>query len=143
MKRLKLVSFIFVLIFSVNSYGQNNKSNKFCQEDFLGKTFISDGLDHQVLVKKGKPSKFYVVFYPQFKYKLVICSNNKELPIEFKLFDNNGTVFFSNEDKKYTREWEFQYASIMNAVVELQIAGENIKEESVRLIIGYQSIKNQ
>ena len=140
MKLYKLNLILVILVYSVNSYGQNNKNSIFCQEELLGKSFISDGQDHQVLLKSAKTTKFNIVFYPKFRYKLVICSNNKLLPIEFKLLDNSGTIYFSNVDKKYVREWEFQYSSIINAIVELKLIDNKVKEENIRLLIGYQPL---
>jgi len=128
------------MVFSVNSYGQN-KSKGFCQEDLLGKSYISDGQDHQVLLRNGKAAKFVVVFYPQFRYKIVICSNNKQLPIELKLSDSNGKEYFTNVNKNYAREWEFQHSSIMNATIELKLTDIK-KEENIRLLIGYQLNQN-
>ncbi len=141
MKRIFWHITLAMTFFSVNSYGQT-KGVKFCQEDLLGKSFVSDGQDHQVLLKKGKTSKFFVIFYPQFRYKLVICSNNKQLPIEVKIADSSGKEYYSNVNKKYTREWEFQYSSIMNATVELKTTEASAEDENTRLLIGYQLIQN-
>jgi hypothetical protein len=120
--------------------GQSNKKPKFCQEGLLGKSFISDGQDHIALLRKNKTAKFYVVFYPQFRYKLVVCSNSKQLPVEFRVMDSNGKIFFSNADKDYIREWEFQYSSLMNAIIEVKLTGNEVKEENLRLLIGYKSL---
>jgi hypothetical protein len=141
MKRIFWHITLAMIFFSINSYGQT-KGVKFCQEDLLGKSFVSDGQGHQVLLKKGKTSKFFVVFYPQFRYKLVICSNNNELPIEVRIADRNGKEYYTNVDKKYTREWEFQYSSIMNATVELKPAEVCKEDENIKLLIGYQLIQN-
>jgi hypothetical protein len=128
------------LVFSISVYGQTDKT---CMDELLGKSFISDGQDHMILVRNNRPTRLYVVFYPQFRYKLVVCCNNKSLPVEFKLLDNKGTVHFSNANKDYIRIWEFQFTSIMNAVVEIKLADTKIKEENIRLLIGYQTLKAQ
>lgn len=103
--------------------------------------FISDGQDHQAQIKNNRYTKLYVVFYPQFQYRIVICCDNKYTPIEFNLKDNNGNSLFSNLNKDYIRTWDFQFSSIMNAVIELKLSKEYVKEENTHIMIGYKSIK--
>src|SRR6266540_1561308 len=124
-----LVLILLLLVFSANTVAQNNKGVQLCQGTILGDKFISDGQNHQALLVSGKTTKFNVVFYPKFRYKLVVCSNHKQVSIDIKVTNTNGTVFFSNADKDYSRQWEFQYSSIMNALVELKLADPNIMEE--------------
>lgn len=139
-ERINWFLFLLVLFFSIHSYGQNNKA---CEEELLGKSFISDGQDHQVLVRNSKPTRLNTVFYPQFKYRLVICCDNKQLPVEFKLMDAKGTVHYTNANKDYIRIWDFQFASVMNAVLELKLTDSKFKDENIRILIGYQTLKNQ
>ena len=139
-KMLKWSIFLIGLVFSLNTVGQTDKT---CLNELLGKSFISDGQDHQVIVRCNRPTKLNVVFYPQFRYKIVVCCTNKRMPIEFKLLDNKGTVHFSNANKDYIRSWEFQFSSIMNAVVEINLTDAKIKEENIRILIGYQTLKAQ
>ena len=129
-----------IIAFCADLNAQDNKNTKFCQEELLGKSFISDGQDHSAILRKNKPAKFYMVFYPKFRYKLVVCSNSKQEPVELRVMDNNGKIFFSNADKDYIREWEFQYSSLMNAIIEVKIPGNEAKEENIRLIIGYKTL---
>lgn len=137
--RLNILIALLVLL-ATNVVAQNNKGTKLCQQELLGKSFISDGQDHQALLVSNRTTKFNVVFYPKFRYNLVVCSNNKQLPIDIKISDTNGTVFYTNADKNYTRQWELQYSSIMNAIVELKITDPSIKEESIQLLIGYRPL---
>lgn len=134
-----LVLIVLLLVFSANAVAQN-KGVQLCQGAILGEKFISDGQNHQALLVSAKTTKFNVVFYPKFRYKIVVCSNHKQVSIDMKVTNANGTVYFSNADKDYTRQWEFQYSSIMNAMVELKLADPNIKEESIQLLIGYQPL---
>lgn len=140
MKHLMVIVTLVFIGFCAQTSAQTNKSPKFCQEELLGKSFISDGQDHSTLLRKNKSARFYVVFYPQFRYKLVVCTNNKQEPVEFRVMDNNGKIFFSNADKDYIRTWEFQYSSLMNAIIEVKLAGNEAKEEDLRLFIGYKSL---
>jgi hypothetical protein len=136
-----IIIFLFIYISHTCIYGQNEKRYSYCQSEVLGKSFISDGQDHQVLVKNGKVSKLFIVFYPQFSYQVVICCNNKKTPIAFKLADNNGNIQFSNANKAYIRAWEFQFSSLMNAVIELNLIDTKIKEENITVLIGYKMLK--
>lgn len=136
--RYYTIGLLIIICYTVN--GQPNKSPKFCEGDFLGKTFISDGQDHSGLVRKNKSTKFNIVFYPQFRYKLIVCSNNQKEPLEITLTDSNGKIFFTNANKDYIREWEFQYSSLMNATIEIKLVKKETTEENIRLILGYKPI---
>lgn len=130
-----------ILVISFAPVGaQDIRGSKFCQEELPGKSFISDGQDHSVLLRKNKPARFHVVFYPQFRYKLVVCTENKLDTVIVTVMDNHGKIFFSNADKDYIRKWEFQYSSLMNAIIEVKTPGNKTKDENIRLFIGYKSL---
>jgi hypothetical protein len=140
MKKLRFYTVGLLIIICCTVNGQANKGPKFCAGDLLGKAFISDGQDHSGLVRKNKSTKFNIVFYPQFRYKLIVCSNNLKEPLEITLKDSNGKIFFTNANKDYIREWEFQYSSLMNATIEIKLVKKEATEENIRLILGYKPI---
>ena len=137
-EKSKWMNLLLALCFSMNSYSQNFKV---CEEELPDRSFISDGQDHQVLLRYNKITKLNIVFYPQFRYRLVLCCHDKSLPVEFKLMDTKGSIHYTNANKDYIRTWDFQFTSIMNAIVELKLADTHIKEENVEIFISYQTFK--
>jgi hypothetical protein len=141
MEDIKWFIFLIILMWPIFSFGQNEKNANDCSKQVLGQSFISDGQDHQIVVKGSKYSKLFIVFYPQFNYRISICSKNANTRIEFKLTGNNENLLFSNVNKDYIRIWDFQFSSIMNAVIELKLADNSINEENINILIGYQASK--
>jgi hypothetical protein len=141
MKEIKWSIFFITLMLSMTAFGQTEKNSNDCSKQFLGKSFISDGQDHHVVVKGSKYSKLFIVFYPQFNYRIAICCKDKNTRIEFKLTDNNENLLFSNVNKDYIRVWDFQFSSIMNATIELKLADNSVNEENINIVIGYQTSK--
>ena len=140
MTQFKLLLIIPLLIFSLNSYAQARNKNTSCAF-LLDKQFVTDGMDHQLLLKPNKYNRLNVVFYPRFKYRLVVCNANKTLPIEWRLLDQNGLECFVNTDKNYVRSWDFQFTSIMNGIIEFKLVNQIPQEDVINLIVGYQIIE--
>lgn len=137
---MKIIYFLFLIFFSLNSTAQTDSESANCTK-LLGKSYIPDGEDHQLVIMESRATKLNLVFYPQFKYKLIICNAN-HYPVEMKLLDKNGNICFSNADKKYGNEWEFQFAEILNGTIQLKLMTKKVKEEEVKIIIGFKSKKS-
>jgi hypothetical protein len=139
MKELKFLWIFLLCISSVTSFSQTENDSYDCM-DKLGKSFISDGQDHRLVIRNNKPTQLNIFFYPKFKYRLVACCANSKIPIELKLRDENGNVYFTNVNKNYIRVWDFRFTSITSGIIEVRLANTGVKEESLRLIIGSQPI---
>ena len=127
-----------LLFFCLNSSAQQGKNVSDCIQ-LLGKSFVSDGQDHQLIINGVKYTKLNLLFYPQFRYKVIACSNLNS-KVEMRLTDNNGIVCYSNANNQFSNQWEFVFSNPMNATIEIRLLDSSLKEESIRLIVGYKSI---
>lgn len=137
----KLILFIFIFIFSINSTAQTEREISTCTQ-LLGKSFIPDGEDHQLVLHGDRFTRLNLLFYPQFRYKLVICSND-HVAVEMRLTDNKGFVCYSNASNNYCNDWEFQFAGMMNGIVELRLVDKTLKQKDIKLLVGYKSINSK
>ena len=138
MNKTKQILFIFLIFFSINSTAQTVGASDNCLK-LLGKSYIPDGQDHQLVIMGNRITKLKLIFYPQFKYKLIIC-NTRHHPIAMKLMDRHGNVCFSNAASHYREEWEFQFADILNGTIELQLIDKTVSEEEVKILVGFKPV---
>jgi len=124
-----------LLVFFEAAYSQNVK----CPD--TPEKFISDGQEYLLLPKKTKPATVKVIFYPGIDYQLKICPEHPEIIVEITVTDADGTLIYTNADKKFIRFWNFKFQSLMNAVIELKIQSKS-EEEPVRLQLGFKTNAN-
>jgi hypothetical protein len=127
----KFTIFILLLSSYTISTGQN------IPEDKLNKNYLSDGQEYILLLNKKNANKINVVFYPDLEYKIKIKTNNKSSIIEMNISDTNGTLLYSNQNKKYAKEWNFKFQSLMNASIDIKLISSTNKEENVRVQIAF------
>ena len=104
----------------------------------LDKGFVSDGLHHRFIVKPLTSEAVHVVFYPFFRYQLVVIGNTQTNVI-WKLTSNQGIVLFTNSNKTYIRKWNFEFASIMNGVLEIKPM-DGKSNDTINLLIGFRPV---
>jgi hypothetical protein len=136
-----LIAFVVILANTDLSLGQEIKDTSLLADNI--KTYISDGQDHILYMKKNVPTRINAIFYPKFNYKIAIEPENKDLQIEINFLDQHGNVHFSNTNKKYAKEWIFTFLSLMPVTIELKIKNNtDKKEEQVHLAISYLIIED-
>ena len=139
MFRIALYSLLLLLTCCLNSYCQSEEEKDDCILK-LGKSFISDGQDHQLVIQSNKYTKLNVIFLPQFRYRLVICNNNTKTSVEMRLKDDKGIIIYSNN---HTQDWDFQFDALLKGTIELRLSDNNSNEESISLIIGYRAMDHK
>lgn len=137
------MKFFFVILFILATLA----NTKFCiaqnvtDSSLLAdnvKSYISDGQDHIIFLKKNTSTKINAIFYPKFNYKIAVEPENKNLLVEINLLDQYGNIQFTNTNKKYTKEWNFTFQSVMPLIIELKIKNNiDKKEEQVHLAISH------
>jgi hypothetical protein len=135
MKALKLF-FLFYLFFAIRVFGQDNHPTIPCASQ-LDKSYITDEQYHQITIHPTKFSQLHVIFYPQFTYKIIICSKNETVPVEFNLSNESGDIFFNNTTMNYQREWNFKVNSFMKGIINIRLASHEIKDLTIKIMVGY------
>jgi hypothetical protein len=124
---------LLVLGFSSKVQAQNNGC-----ESMLGSDFISDGHEHVVEITNGTFTNIDFVFYPHFRYRIVICSiAGYNGSIEWQLSDNKRKIIFTNRDKINTRVWDFEFSAILDGKLEVKLADPKKQKEKIRILVAY------
>lgn len=135
---VRLSTFFLVLncLFILHVKGQGGLSDFTCLSQ-LKKSYITDGQDHQLLIVNSKFSQLHVVFYPQFTYKIVVCAKNESAVVEFNVSNEHGNIIFDNATSNYIKEWDFTFDSLLKGVINVKLASKDVKEETVKIVMGY------
>jgi hypothetical protein len=113
MKMIRIISVLtlFIAIATLNVDGQ---CKGFAKTDCLPKLspYTHDGNYHAAVLVEGEEAELYKTFYSDMEYRVVIIGENKLPDVEFKVYDENKNIVFSNKDNnKYVKSWDFRLES--------------------------------
>ncbi|MGC1391865.1 MAG: hypothetical protein WA816_12580 [Bacteroidales bacterium] len=74
-------------------------------------TYTHDGNYHAAILVEGEEAELYKTFYSDMEYRVSICGEDKLPGVEFKVFDANKNVLYSNKDANYAKTWDFKLQS--------------------------------
>ena len=84
----KYISLLILIIISLNSYAQDNSTEN-CPI-FLNSGFVSDGQEYIAKLDENNVAKFYTTFYGGSHYRIIACSNVKDFPLIFSVYDTES-----------------------------------------------------
>ena len=73
--------------------------------------YTHDGNYHAAILVEGEEAELYKTFYSDMEYRVSICGEDKLPEVEFKVFDANKNVLYSNKDANYAKTWDFKLQS--------------------------------
>lgn len=130
---IKWLLVIFLGFVSLKTSGQSNSTVN-CNGQLKG--FISDGQEY--LIKTKDISKFDIIFYPGFIYRLELCTEHKDISLEFKLVDEKGNVQYSSKiSKGFMRD--FRFDTLFHGQIILKPIGGN--NQPAQILLGYKKIE--
>lgn len=124
------LKFILPLIFiCLNILGQS-KSAQSCERELKG--FICDTQEY--LIKANENSTYDVIFYPEFTYRLKLCTTNKNIKLNIQLIDEKENIQFNNNiNIDFFRDFKFE--TIFHG--KIIIKPLNNDSQPAQIIIGY------
>ena len=121
-----ILPFLFICL-NINSQSQSTLS---CEKELKG--FICDTQEY--IIKASENSTYDVIFYPEFTYRLKLCTNNKNIKLDFVLFDEKGNVQFNNSiNVGFFRDFKFE--TIFHG--KIVVKPLNMDSQPAQIIIGY------
>lgn len=104
--------FFFIIIagslalLPLSLYGQcKSFANKICKAELT--PYIHDGNFHAAILSVGEEAELYKTFYSGQEYRIAICGSDMMPNIEFRVYDNNRKLVYTNRDDNYKRTWDF------------------------------------
>jgi hypothetical protein len=137
MKRIKLVTAIFVLLFAFAKSG--NAQCAAPVKDGIKKLapYTHNGQVNNVTLVLGSPSEIHLSFYKGLSYKLQVCSDPAAGKVNFRVIDENNVEVFNSKNEKDAKSWEFFSNSSQELVVELTTDDQS-KQGCAAVVVGMQ-----
>ena len=129
-----------ILLFAFGSFFQfvNAQENtiKNC-DSYLSSGFVSDGQEYMAKLDENNKAKFYTTFYGGSHYRIIGCSDIKNLPMKITVYDLEKNLLFCNKDYNYSPYWDFTFTSTVDCLIEFEFDTETILKNEVLLLIGF------
>ena len=133
MEIIKTIALLLVSCFLFcNADGQTRLKND-CANNLKG--YISD--IQQYTIKTNGDTKLDVVFYAGFDYRFGLCSDYKDIKLNFTLIDEMGNKHYENVIS-YGFFRDFKFETVFHGTI--TITPVNIDKSMSELIIGYKRI---
>ena len=108
--------------------------------------YTHDGNYHAAILVEGEEAELYKTFYSDMEYRVAICGEDKLPNVEFRVFDTNKNVLYSNKDANFARTWDFKLQSSQQLKLVVKVntfnkTGEMPASGCVAIMFGFK-IKN-
>jgi hypothetical protein len=81
-------------------------ANKICKGELT--PYIHDGNFHAAVLSVGEEAELYKTFYSGQEYRIAICGTDMLPAIEFRIYDSNRKLIYTNRDDKFAKTWDFK-----------------------------------
>ncbi len=137
MKRILQVVLLVAIVFSANSaFSQKKFVKNHCLP--VLEPFVYNGQLNSAMLAEGDVAELLLTFYSGQDYRLLICSQEVLENVEFKLFDTNKNLIFSNKDHDFINYWDFTSNTTQQLVVRVKVPKQENETDIVQS--GYVSI---
>ncbi len=104
--------------------------------------YTHDGNYHAAILVEGEEAELYKTFYSDMEYRVVICGEDKLPDVEFRVFDANKNVLYSNKDANYSKTWDFKLQSSQQLKIVVKVnsatkSGETPASGCVAIMFGF------
>ncbi|RLD49549.1 MAG: hypothetical protein DRI94_11025, partial [Bacteroidetes bacterium] len=106
------------------------------------KPFVYNGQLNSANLAEGDIAELLLTFCGGQNYRILICSPEVLGNVEFKLFDTNKNLIFSNKDHDYINYWDFTSNTTQQLVVRVKVPKQedsgDIKQSGyVSILVGF------
>jgi hypothetical protein len=106
MKKFILLLAISIWILPATLHAQCDTIASLCVKNLTAK-YISDGQQYRALLLSKEVAEFNATFYGGTTYRLAACSGLKDGSLEFRVFDKQRNLLFTNIEHKNAPYWDF------------------------------------
>jgi len=140
MKISKLFIVLILAISFTNVYSQKRFVKTKCLP--VLKPFVYNGQLNSANLAEGDIAELLLTFYGGQDYRILVCSQEVLGNVEFKLFDTNKNLIFSNKDHDYINYWDFTSNTTQQLVVRVKVPKQedsgDIKQSGyVSILVGF------
>ena len=126
MRSVKTILLPAILLIAISGY-VNAQCKAFAKRECLPNlvSFTHDGNYHAAVLVEGEEAELYKTFYSDMDYRVSIVGDEKLPDIEFRVFDVNKNVLYSNKDKNYANTWDFKLQSSQQLKFVIRVPSTN------------------
>jgi hypothetical protein len=104
--------------------------------------YTHDGNYHAAILVEGEEAELYKTFYSDMEYRVSICGEDKLPNVEFRVFDANKNVLYSNKDANFAKTWDFKLQSSQQLKIVVKVdtfnkPGETPASGCVAIMFGF------
>ncbi len=136
MKKFILLLAISIWFLPATLHAQCDTIASLCVKNLTAK-YISDGQQYRALLLSKEVAEFNATFYGGTTYRLAACSGLKDGSLEFRIFDKQRNLLFTNIEHKNAPYWDFKFESTMDCIIEAQLIDPNVKSGCAVLLISF------
>ena len=137
MRKLLYIALIFCgMIAANNVLAQCDSTSSMCQSH-LGTKYISDGQSYKALLVGDEVAEFSTTFFGGSSYRIAGCSGNSDGNLVWSMYDQEGTLLYTNNDYRNTPYWDFDFVSTIDVTIEAQLSSLGDGSGCAVLIIGF------
>ena len=107
-----------------------------CVKNMTAK-YISDGQQYRALLLNKEVAEFNATFFGGTTYRLAACSGLKDGNLEFRIFDKQRNLLFTNAEHKNSPYWDFKFESTLDCIIEAQLLDASAKSGCAVLLISF------
>lgn len=148
MKRLLLILSLssFVAIFSASqTYAQcKSFTKKHCLSSLT--PFVYNGQLNSAILTQGDRADLMLTFYPDQDYRVLVCYDDAFGNVEFRLYNADKQLIYTNKDNDYLSYWDFSTNETMQLILRVIIPEKTedqiaVKSGCVSILVGFKENK--
>ena len=137
MMKISRIFIVLILALSIsNVYSQKRFVKTKCLP--VLKPYVYNGQLNSANLAEGDVAELLLTFYGGQDYRILVCSQEILGNVEFKLFDTNKNLIFSNKDHDYINFWDFTSNTTQQLIVRVKVPKQEVESEIP--LSGYVSI---
>ncbi len=144
MKRI----FLFLSVIALFSIAPVNSAHAQCKS-FTKKhclsqlsPFVYNGQLNSAVLTQGDVADLMLTFYPDQDYRVFVCYDDAFGNVEFRLYDSNKNLIYTNKDNDYLPYWDFSSSETMQLILRVIIPEKAqdqiaVKSGCVSILVGF------
>ncbi len=139
---MKINKLLILLILTISFSGVYSQK-RFVRNKCLPvlKPYVYNGQLNSANLAEGDIAELLLTFYAGQDYRILVCSQEVLGNVEFKLFDTNKNLIFSNKDHDYINYWDFTSNTTQQLIVRVKVPKQEdseIKQSGyVSILVGF------
>lgn len=142
---------VFALLFIATAFlfGNDAKAQVTCDSvagicaDYLKENtgnsiFISDGQVYRAFLQDEESAEFTTTFFGGSTYRLAVAAGQRKDYVIFELYDQQGTLLFTNASHNNAHYWDFRVTSTMECKIVTKLDPEKKSTGCAIMLMGFQ-----